>query len=247
MRHAFAQICIGRHTTLYYKKHHNCRHRPDENNFDGHRRMLEQPLDQCGNLAVRARTVTKQCCEDKGSGCERVPQSCSIGCARVFLLFWSECGARFGANGTLFDDLAAKCRQANDEADAATSESEHGLSHSNYSLVADTPTPFQIDAEGKDDGVMASERRQMSEHHHQKWQRHSSKGGQLQLCPTAQCAEKPCQNSGVCSEVTVKSAGLTTAFRCKCTGGFAGTTCRASTAHVSSRIKGPPSPSPLRL
>jgi hypothetical protein len=31
-----SQICIGKHSTLYYKKHHTCRHRPDENDFDGH-------------------------------------------------------------------------------------------------------------------------------------------------------------------------------------------------------------------
>ena len=63
-------------------------------------------VDPCPDLQARTQAVNVECCDEPEEDCSSGrPTTCNIGCARVLLPFFDECGEALGPGAAQFDDV----------------------------------------------------------------------------------------------------------------------------------------------
>jgi hypothetical protein len=77
----------------------------------GHRRAQTA----CSTADVHARTdlITAECCDEPDEDCTGgYPHTCNVGCANVFLPFWTDCHSALGEDSAQFESTVALCEAA---------------------------------------------------------------------------------------------------------------------------------------
>ena len=73
----------------------------------------QQPAACSPSLAGRTSEVNGECCDEPEEDCSSGrPASCNVGCARMLLPFFSDCGSLLGKAAGNYQDVVALCQSA---------------------------------------------------------------------------------------------------------------------------------------